>query len=66
MGDDGAKGLMEMRNAGAYTIAQDEQTSVVFGMPKEAIMLGAAQKILPLNAIAREIQRKRTIDFSTR
>ena len=55
MGDDGANGLLEMRAAGAMTLAQDEATSVVFGMPKEAITRGAAQKIAPLDAIAREI-----------
>ncbi len=52
MGDDGARGLKEMRNAGAFTIAQDEASSVVFGMPKEAIKLDAAQLILPLDQIA--------------
>jgi len=52
MGDDGAKGLLELKEAGAYTIAQDESTSVVFGMPKVAIELGAAQKILPLGNIS--------------
>ena len=52
MGDDGAKGLLEMKEAGAKTIAQDEKSCVVFGMPKEAIMLKAAEKILPLNDIA--------------
>ena len=52
MGDDGAKGLLEMKNAGAKTIAQDEASCVVFGMPKEAIKLGGAEKILPLNEIA--------------
>ena len=41
MGDDGARGLKEMRNAGAHTIAQDEQSCVVFGMPKEAIRIGS-------------------------
>lgn len=51
MGDDGAKGLLEMRNAGARTIAQDEASCIVFGMPKEAIQLGAAQDILPLGKI---------------
>lgn len=55
MGDDGARGLLEMREAGAVTFAQDEATSVVFGMPKEAIARGAAQKILPLEHISREI-----------
>ncbi len=57
MGDDGARGLAEMHEAGALTIAQDEATSVVFGMPKEAIALGAADKILPLQALATEIVR---------
>ncbi|HZS44595.1 MAG TPA: chemotaxis response regulator protein-glutamate methylesterase [Blastocatellia bacterium] len=52
MGADGSKGLLEMRNAGAYTIAQDEQSSVVFGMPKEAIKLGGATEVLPLGKIA--------------
>lgn len=52
MGDDGAKGLLEMKEAGARTIAQDERTCVVFGMPKEAIKLGAAERILPLEQIA--------------
>jgi two-component system chemotaxis response regulator CheB len=51
MGGDGARGLLEMREAGARTIAQDEASCVVFGMPKEAIALGAAQEILPLSRI---------------
>ncbi|RYY73349.1 MAG: chemotaxis response regulator protein-glutamate methylesterase [Gammaproteobacteria bacterium] len=51
MGDDGARGLKEMADAGATTVAQDEETCIVFGMPKEAIKLGAAQKILPLQEI---------------
>ncbi|MBE7438968.1 MAG: chemotaxis response regulator protein-glutamate methylesterase [Spirochaetales bacterium] len=55
MGDDGARGLLEMRKAGIHTIAQDEATSVVFGMPREAIELGAACKVLPLAAIVPEI-----------
>jgi len=55
MGADGAKGLLQMKKAGAYTIAQDEKTSVVFGMPKEAIKLNAAEKVLPLNQIASHI-----------
>jgi two-component system chemotaxis response regulator CheB len=57
MGDDGARGLAEMRTAGARTIAQDEATSVVFGMPKEAIARGGVEKIAPLEHIAREILR---------
>jgi len=52
MGDDGAAGLAEMRAAGATTIAQDEATSVIFGMPKEAIARGAAESVLPLHHIA--------------
>ena len=51
MGDDGARGLKEMRDAGAKTIAQDEASCVVFGMPKEAIKLGAAAFTLPLDQI---------------
>lgn len=52
MGDDGAAGLLEMRRAGAATVAQDEATSVVFGMPAEAIARGAAGSVLPLPRIA--------------
>lgn len=48
MGGDGARGLLAMKQAGAYTVAQDERTCVVFGMPKEAIKLGGVEKILPL------------------
>jgi two-component system chemotaxis response regulator CheB len=53
MGADGARGLLQMKQAGAHTIAQDEATCVVFGMPKEAIALGAADHIMPLPLIAR-------------
>jgi len=53
MGSDGAKGLLAMRQAGAVTIAQDEKTSVVYGMPKEAVEMDAADHVLPLNEIAR-------------
>ncbi len=52
MGDDGARGLKEMHEAGARTIAQDEETCVVYGMPKEAVKLGAVDRILPLQHIA--------------
>ncbi|MFC4308705.1 chemotaxis response regulator protein-glutamate methylesterase [Steroidobacter flavus] len=52
MGDDGARGLKEMRESGSSTLAQDEASCVVFGMPKEAIRLGGAQRTLPLNEIA--------------
>ena len=55
MGDDGARGLAEMKNEGALTIAQDEATSVVFGMPREAIERGAADKVLPLEMLAGQI-----------
>jgi len=51
MGADGADGLLEMRHAGARTIAQDEATSVVFGMPREAILRGAAEQVMPLPRI---------------
>jgi two-component system, chemotaxis family, protein-glutamate methylesterase/glutaminase len=57
MGDDGADGLLEMRKAGAPTVAQDEATCVVFGMPKEAIERGAACKIAPLEALANEVMQ---------
>lgn len=55
MGDDGAKGLLEMKQAGAFTIAQDENSCVVFGMPKEAIKLQAVNKIVSLNKIPKAI-----------
>ena len=51
MGADGARGLKSLYDAGGRTIAQDEDTCVVFGMPKEAIALGAAQEVLPLQRI---------------
>ena len=56
MGDDGAAGLLEMRKAGAQTVGQDEASCVVYGMPKEAVKRGAVAKVVPLDAIAREIQ----------
>lgn len=57
MGRDGARGLKEIRARGGHTIAQDEATSVVFGMPGEAIALGAAEKVLPLEEIAAQLGR---------
>ncbi len=57
MGDDGARGMLEMKQSGAFTIAQDEATSIVFGMPKEAIAKGAVDRIVPLDHIAQEFQR---------
>ena len=58
MGDDGAKGMLEMKQAGAYNIAQDEASCVVFGMPKEAIKLDAVDSILPLDKIADALLKK--------
>jgi len=55
MGVDGAKGMLSMRESGAYTMAQDEDTSIVFGMPKEAIKLGAVDKVVPLHYISQGI-----------
>jgi two-component system chemotaxis response regulator CheB len=57
MGDDGARGMLELKEAGAYNIAQDEATSVVFGMPKEAIKRGGTDIVLPLDRIAKEVIR---------
>lgn len=57
MGDDGAQGMFEMKEAGAFTIAQDEKSCVVFGMPKEAIKRNAVDKILPLDQIASFVQK---------
>jgi two-component system chemotaxis response regulator CheB len=55
MGDDGAKGMLELMEAGAYTIAQDEKSCIVFGMPNEAIKLGAVNKIISLDKITDHI-----------
>lgn len=55
MGKDGATGLLEMKNAGAFTIAQDEESSVVYGMPKEAAAIGAVDIIVPLDKIAQTL-----------
>jgi two-component system chemotaxis response regulator CheB len=60
MGSDGAQGLLRMRQAGAHTIAQDEASCVVFGMPREAIALGAAASVLPLDRIADAVLNART------
>jgi two-component system chemotaxis response regulator CheB len=61
MGADGALGMKELQDAGAPTIAQDEKTSVVWGMPGEAVKLGAADHILSLEVIAQKI-----LDLATR
>ncbi|NMG36180.1 chemotaxis-specific protein-glutamate methyltransferase CheB [Azoarcus sp. TTM-91] len=57
MGDDGARGLKEMRDAGSQTVAEDESTCVVFGMPKEAIRMGGAETVLPLDRIPNAIMQ---------
>ena len=57
MGDDGARGMAEMKDAGATNYAQDEDSCVVFGMPKEAIKLGAVDEIMPLDRVADAILR---------
>ena len=57
MGDDGARGMLEMKEAGAITLAQDEATCVVFGMPAEAIRMGGVNRTLPLGLIADDIVR---------
>ncbi len=58
MGADGARGLLAMRQSGSATLAQDEATSVVFGMPKEAIQIGAAEEIVPLHGMAAALLRR--------
>jgi two-component system chemotaxis response regulator CheB len=55
MGADGAEGMLSLRRAGAVTIAQDQHSSVVFGMPREAIERGAVQSIVPIDRIAATI-----------
>jgi two-component system chemotaxis response regulator CheB len=55
MGADGAKGLLAMKESGAYTLAQNEESCVVFGMPKEAIKMGAVDKIVGLADVSRSI-----------
>ncbi len=57
MGKDGASGLLAIRMAGARTFAQDEATSVVYGMPREAALLGAAERILPLAELGPQMAR---------
>jgi two-component system chemotaxis response regulator CheB len=57
MGDDGSKGMLEMKQAGAFNIAQDEASCVVFGMPAEAIKLGGVDRVMPLDSIASEVVR---------
>jgi two-component system chemotaxis response regulator CheB len=64
MGDDGARGLREMHQAGALTAAQDEQSCVVFGMPAEAIKLGAVDQVLPLQGIAPWLIQRSSMRFT--
>jgi two-component system chemotaxis response regulator CheB len=58
MGKDGAQGMSELNEAGGYTIAQDEKTCIIFGMPREAIKKGGIDKTLPLDRIAQEVIRR--------
>ena len=58
MGDDGSKGMKEMKDAGAYNVAQDEATSIVFGMPKEAIKIKAVDKVLPLESLPATVMKE--------
>ncbi|MEA3116946.1 MAG: two-component system, chemotaxis family, protein-glutamate methylesterase/glutaminase [Paraburkholderia sp.] len=58
MGRDGAAGMLDMRNAGAYTLAQDEASCIVFGMPREAIALNAADEIAPLSEMSRRVMAR--------
>ena len=66
MGDDGARGIREMRDAGAHTIAQDEKTSVVWGMPGSAVERGGVEQVLPLPKIAEAVLRCITADDKKR
>ncbi len=61
MGKDGAEGLLEMKNAGAYTVAQNEETCVVYGMPAAAVALGAADKVLALDKIAGDLLKQLSV-----
>jgi two-component system chemotaxis response regulator CheB len=55
MGRDGAQGLLDIRVRGGRTIAQDQQSCIVYGMPREAVLLGAAEAVLPLEHIAQTL-----------
>ena len=58
MGRDGASGLLAIRRAGGFTIAQDEATSIVYGMPREAVAYGAAERVLPLEDIGPALEAR--------
>jgi two-component system chemotaxis response regulator CheB len=62
MGNDGAKAMLEMKNAGSYNLAQDETSCIVFGMPREAIAAGGVDEVLPLSKIAGRLL-ERLADF---
>jgi two-component system chemotaxis response regulator CheB len=62
MGDDGARGMLAMKEAGARTVAQDEASSVVWGMPGSAVKIGAAQKVVPLNEVAATLLQMITME----
>jgi len=64
MGDDGARGLLAMAKVGAHTVAQDEESCIVFGMPRAAIEMGAASRVLALDQMAAEIMRKVAVAHS--
>jgi two-component system chemotaxis response regulator CheB len=57
MGDDGARGMLEMKQAKGFNLAQDEESCIVFGMPHEAIKHGGVDKVLPLDKLADEVMR---------
>jgi two-component system chemotaxis response regulator CheB len=65
MGRDGASGLLAIRRSGGFTIAQDEATSVVYGMPREAVLLGAAEQVLPLGEIGPSLNALSASDAGT-
>jgi two-component system chemotaxis response regulator CheB len=64
MGNDGAKGVQALKAAGGHSIAQDESTSIIFGMPSEAIRTGAIDEVVPLDAICNAIERRVSLVFS--
>jgi two-component system chemotaxis response regulator CheB len=58
MGKDGAQGMLDIRNAGGFTIAQDEESCVVYGMPKEAVLIGGVDKIVELEEMGNVVLSK--------